>query len=76
MSGKGNYYDNSMVESFFKTLKTELVWRAVFQTRTKATAAIDGFVAVPGGSVGTMHRFVKDVVPRLTETGLFRRDYD
>src|ERR671916_433950 len=27
MSGKGNCYDNSMVETFFKTLKSELVWR-------------------------------------------------
>ena len=25
MSGKGNCYDNSMVETFFKTLKSELV---------------------------------------------------
>ena len=27
MSGKGNCYDNSAVESFFKSLKAELVWR-------------------------------------------------
>lgn len=40
MSGKGNCYDNSMVESFFKTLKAELVWRTIFKTRTEATAAI------------------------------------
>ena len=26
MSGKGNCYDNAMVETFFKTLKSELVW--------------------------------------------------
>jgi len=47
MSGKGNCYDNSMVETFFKTLKSELVWRTVFQTRAEAKAAIaryiDGF---------------------------------
>jgi len=47
MSGKGNCYDNSMVETFFKTLKSELVWRAVFQTRAEARDAlarsIDGF---------------------------------
>jgi transposase InsO family protein len=30
MSGKGNYYDNAMVETFCKTLKSELVWRATF----------------------------------------------
>ena len=28
MSGKGNFYDNSAVESFFKSLKAELVWRS------------------------------------------------
>jgi putative transposase len=47
MSGKGNCYDNAMVETFFKTLKAELVWRTVFQTRAEAHDAlaryIDGF---------------------------------
>ena len=47
MSGKGNCYDNAMVETFFKTLKSELVWRTVFQTRSEAEQAIaryiDGF---------------------------------
>jgi putative transposase len=36
-----------MVETFFKTLKSELVWRARFQTRAEAREAlaryIDGF---------------------------------
>jgi hypothetical protein len=27
MSGKGNCFDNAVFESFFKTLKSELVWR-------------------------------------------------
>jgi putative transposase len=47
MSGKGNGSDNSRVEAFFKTLKSELVWRTVFQTRAEAREAlarsIDGF---------------------------------
>ena len=47
MSGKGNCYDNAMVETFFKTLKSELVWRTVFHTRAQAEIAIaryiDGF---------------------------------
>jgi transposase InsO family protein len=29
-----------MVETFFKTLKSELVWRTVFQTRRDAEIAI------------------------------------
>lgn len=47
MSGKGNCYDNAMVETFFKTIKAELVWRTVFYTRAEAATAIaryiDGF---------------------------------
>jgi len=27
MSGKGNCYDNTAVETFFKTIKAELIWR-------------------------------------------------
>ena len=30
MSGKGNCYDNAVVETFFKTIKSELIWRTVF----------------------------------------------
>lgn len=33
MSGKGNCYDNSAVESFLKSLKAEVVWRRNWQTR-------------------------------------------
>jgi len=47
MSGRGNCFDNSMVETFFKTLKCEFVWRTVFETRQEAERAIgrysDGF---------------------------------
>ena len=35
MSAKGNCYDNAMVETFFKTLKSELVWRTIFDTANK-----------------------------------------
>ena len=44
MSGKGNCYDNAMVETFFKTLKSELVWRTVFFTRQAAEAAIGRYI--------------------------------
>ncbi len=40
MSGKGNCCDNSAVESFFKSLKAELVWRQNRQTRRKVEAAL------------------------------------
>ena len=44
MSGKGNCFDNAMVETFFKTLKSELVWRTVFQSRVEATTAIGRYI--------------------------------
>ncbi len=47
MSGKGNCYDNAMVETFFKTIKSELIWPVAWQTRQQAENAIaryiDGF---------------------------------
>ena len=44
MSGKGNCFDNAMVETFFKTLKAELVWRTVFQSRAEANVAIGRYI--------------------------------
>jgi putative transposase len=32
MSGKDNCYDNAMVETVFKTIKSELVWRTSLQS--------------------------------------------
>ena len=40
MSGKGNCYDNALKESFFHTLKVELVHGKSFATRADAKAAI------------------------------------
>ncbi|WP_404944761.1 IS3 family transposase [Sagittula sp. P11] len=47
MSGRGNCYDNAMVETFFKTIKSELIWPIAWQSRQQAENAIaryiDGF---------------------------------
>jgi putative transposase len=47
MSRKGDCYDNAPMESFFRTLKTELVHRRQYATRAEATrdifAYIEGF---------------------------------
>jgi putative transposase len=40
MSRKGNCWDNAHVESFFHTLKTELIYRRMFMTREEAKKAI------------------------------------
>jgi putative transposase len=40
MSGKGNCYDNSMVETFFKSIKAELIWRNRWDTRRQTEGAL------------------------------------
>jgi putative transposase len=44
MSGKGNCYDNAAVETFFKTLKAELIWRNTWQTRRKVEMALFEYI--------------------------------
>lgn len=44
MSGRGNCYDNAMVESVFKTIKSELVWRTSFTSRHQASKAIGHYI--------------------------------
>lgn len=44
MSGRGNCYDNSVVESFFKSLKAELIWRRNWQTRSEVEMALFEYI--------------------------------
>jgi len=44
MSGKGNCYDNAVVETFFKTLKAEMIWRSVWHTRKQAHIALFKYI--------------------------------
>ena len=44
MSGKGNCYDNVAVETFFKTIKAELIWRHPWETRRRAEIAIFEYI--------------------------------
>ena len=44
MSRKGDPYDNAVAESFFKTLKVELVYRRRFRTRAEAKAAVVEYI--------------------------------
>lgn len=44
MSGKDNCYDNAMVETVFKTIKNELVWRTIFLTRKAAKMALGRYI--------------------------------
>jgi putative transposase len=44
MSGKGNCYDDAAVETFFKTIKAELIWRRSWETRRHAEIAIFEYI--------------------------------
>ncbi len=44
MSGKGNCYDNAAVETLFKTIKAELIWRRSWGTRRQAEMAIFEYI--------------------------------
>lgn len=46
MSRKGNCLDNAPMESFFSSLKNELVHRAAFVTRAQAQAAIFEYIEI------------------------------
>jgi putative transposase len=44
MSRKGNCYDNAVVESFFSSLKNELIHHRDYHTRDQARAEIFDYV--------------------------------
>jgi len=46
MSRKGDCWDNAPMESFFATLKTELVYRMKFKTREEAKRKIFEYIEV------------------------------
>jgi len=46
MSGKGNCYDNAVAESFFHTLKTELVYFEKYETKERARQSIFEYIEV------------------------------
>jgi putative transposase len=46
MSRKGNCWDNAPMESFFHTLKTELVMHCDYQTRTQARSSLFDYMEV------------------------------
>ncbi|WP_152498482.1 IS3 family transposase [Roseovarius sp. THAF8] len=44
MSGTGNCYDNAAVETFFKTIKADLLWQRSWSTRRDAELAIFEYI--------------------------------
>ena len=46
MSRKGNCWDNAVAESFFGTLKTELIYQEKYNTRIEATVSIFDYIEI------------------------------
>lgn len=46
MSGTGNCYDNAVAESFFKTLKTELVYHERYRTGAQARQSLFDYIEI------------------------------
>lgn len=46
MSRKGNCWDNAVAESFFHTLKTELVYHEIYETKAEANQSIFEYIEV------------------------------
>jgi len=44
MSGKGNCYDNVAVETYFKTIKAELIWHNSWQARRQVEMALFEYI--------------------------------
>ncbi|MCA1865265.1 NtaA/DmoA family FMN-dependent monooxygenase [Agrobacterium genomosp. 3] len=62
--GSGHWQIIGTVEDAFETIRE---WAQA--------SAIDGFVAVPGGSVASMRLVLEQLLPRLGDAGLFRTGY-
>ncbi|HOF03880.1 MAG TPA: IS3 family transposase, partial [Atribacterota bacterium] len=46
MSGKGNCWDNAVMESFYRTLKVELIYQNTYQTRRQAQRDIFEYIEI------------------------------
>lgn len=46
MSGKGNCYDNAVAESFFSSLKSDLIRKIVCETRSQTSQAIFEYIEI------------------------------
>lgn len=66
MSRRGDCWDNSPVESFFKTLKTELVYHRRFKSRAEAKLEIFEYIEV------FYNRLKAAFIPWLRESGRIR----
>ena len=69
MSGKGDCWDNAVMESFWGTLKTELVHHERYRTREQTRASIFEYVEVFYNRV-SLHSSLGYLSPEQFEAGL------
>lgn len=67
MSRKGNCWDNAVAESFFATLKVELIHESLFRTRSQATTEIFEYIEVFYNRL-RRHSFLGYISPQEFET--------
>jgi transposase InsO family protein len=69
MSGKGDCWDNACVESFWATLKTELVHHEQYATHAEARASIFEYIEVFYNRK-RLHSSIGYVSPEMFEASL------
>ncbi len=74
MSRKGECYDNAVAESFFNTLKTELVNQQTYQTRAQATSAIFEYIEVFYNKI-RRHSTIGYYSPNDYEQAFYKENY-
>lgn len=72
MSAKGDCYDNACAESFFATIKKELIHRRRFSTRSQATLAILQYI-VSWYNPQRIHSALGDLSPMEFEREYYER---
>jgi putative transposase len=68
MSRKGDCYDNAVAESFFSTLKNELLYEQRFESREHARSEIFKFVEIFYNRQ-RLHQTLNYVTPEMAESG-------
>ncbi|MCK9223257.1 MAG: IS3 family transposase [Limnochordia bacterium] len=71
MSAKGDCYDNACAESFFATIKKELIHRRRFSTRSEATLAVVNYV-VCWYNPHRIHSLLGDMSPQGYEQNYYK----
>lgn len=71
MSAKGDCYDNACAESFFATIKKELIHRRHFPSRSKASLEIMSYIVTWYNSK-RIHSALGDLSPMESEDACYK----